>query len=137
MHADVVAPGAGHVDAVGVLGERKLGVGQARGDAGQALHQRVQVGHHQAHRAAQHLGRAHRQMELAGADIDPGVVHPRGQVRVARQPQTHHVKNNRLLLVGHHHVDMAKLDDVADVLRAAVKRGRGHGRRFCWWLACG
>ncbi len=82
--------------------------------------------------AAQHLCRAGRQVELARADVDPGVVDADAQVRVAREAQAHHVEHDRELLVGHRDVDVAELDDVADVLRAAVvgrRAGRDGGHR--------
>src|SRR5690242_19217204 len=60
-------------------------------------------------------------MELAAADIHPHVVEPRHQIRVARQPQPHDVDGDGLALVRHADIDMAKLNDVAEVLLGAVE----------------
>jgi hypothetical protein len=85
-------------------------------------HQAVEVGHHQADRAAQHLRGADRQVELAAADVDPGIVDTGLQERVPSEPEAHDVEHHRLLLVGHAQVHVAELHDVADVFGAAVER---------------
>jgi hypothetical protein len=121
MHPHAAAPRAGDVDAVSMAIEGELRTDEQRLHTAQARHQRIQRRHDQPRHAAQHLRRPGRQMKLAATDIDPGVVNAGAQVRVTRQAQAHHVKNNGLLLVRHAQVDMTEFDDVADVLGAAVE----------------
>ena len=72
-------------------------------------------------------GSAGRQVELAAADVDPHVFQARHQVRVARQAEAHEVVGDGLALVGHADVDVAELDDVAEVFDGAVEGGCGDG----------
>ena len=86
-----------------------------------------QIGQHQRRGAAHHLRRlARRQVELAAPDIHPHVLEARHQVRVARQAEAHQVEGRRLGLVRHGHVDVAELDDIAEVLRGAVELRHRH-----------
>ena len=87
VHVEAVAPRAGHLDMVIVLGDGELGAGERLLDAGEAGEQRIAVGGHQGDRAAQYLGVAGRQVKLALADIDPHVREARVHIRVARQAQ--------------------------------------------------
>ena len=99
------------------------GAGERLPDTRQPPQQRFAVGQHDAGPAAQHLGLAGRQVELAAADIDPHIVDAGHDVRVARQAEPRHVKDRGDLLVRNAHIDVLEGDDVADILGATVESG--------------
>jgi len=77
--------------------------------------------------SAQHLRLSGGQVELLLPDIDPHVLEPEHQVRVAGQPEAHDVEEGGELLVGDLHVDMLQRHDVAHVLGGPVVRLARHG----------
>ena len=85
MHVDAVAPRADGLDAIVALAEVELGAFERLAHLRQAIEQRRAVRHHQSDDAAQHVGLADRQMELAHADIDPHQARAGIEKRVARQ----------------------------------------------------
>ena len=64
-------------------------------------------------------------MKLADPDIDPHVVDPGHQIGIARQPEPHDVEQDGDALIRHPHIDMAKLDHVADILGGPVEHRLG------------
>ena len=76
--------------------------------------------HHKPDHAAQDFGRAHRQMELAHADIDPHIAGAGVEIWIARQSKPRDVVMGGDLLIADANIHMAEIDDIADVLRGAV-----------------
>ena len=121
VQADGVAPRAGRLDVVVVLGEVELGVGEPRLHRGEPLEQRLAALDDDAGLAAQHLRLAGRQVELAPPDIHPHVVVHHHQVRIAGQAEPRAVEQRRDALVGDGDVDVLEVDGIAEVLGGAVE----------------
>jgi len=127
MHVDAVAPGAHGLDAVVAFAEVELGSLQRLAHLRQAVEQRGAVGHDEPGGAAQHVGSAGRQVELAHPDIDPHQPGAGVEEGIAGQPEAGDVIVRRQLLVGDADVDVPEIDDVAEVLAGAIVLLVGHG----------
>jgi hypothetical protein len=86
----------------------------------QALDQGIELGHHHPGMAADRLRLADRQVELGAAEVDPHVLEPGHQIRVARETHTGDVEERRGLLIGNREIEMLQTHRVAEVFRAAV-----------------
>ena len=84
------------------------------------MQQPFPIRRHQPDDPAQYVGRTHRQMKLAHADVDPHVAGRGVKERVARVAQPGNVIIRAMVLVGDADVDMSDTDDVAEVLGGAV-----------------
>src|SRR5262249_5420057 len=93
------------------------------------LEQRRPVGDHQAGGAAQIARLAGREMELAHADVDPHDADAGVEERIAGEPQAADIIMGAEPLVGDVYVDVAEIDDVADIGRGAIEflLWAGHG----------
>src|SRR5579884_1637806 len=129
----VVAPGTRHVDVVTFVLPGEFGAPELVLDGAQPLFERVEVAHHEASVAPQHLRLAGRQVELLIADVDPHIVEAHGHVRVAGEAEPDNVEQRRQELVRLAHVHVLQQGDVADVLRpclvVAFHGGHVTGRR--------
>ena len=120
VDVDAVAPWADRLDAVVALAEIEFGIGERLAHALKPLQERRAVRDNQADNAAHLIGLAHRQMELAHADIDPHIAGAGIEERIARQAEPGDVKMRGEMLIADADIDVAEIDDVADVLRGAV-----------------
>ena len=109
----------------------EFGVVERLAHARQPLQQGRAIRHHEADHAAHMIGLAHRQMELAHADIDPHVAGAGIEERIARQAEPGDVIMRRQMLIGDADIDVADTDDVADVLGGAVVVLFRHGGFPC------
>src|SRR5579863_51490 len=135
MHMDAIAPRAHRLDAIVALAEIELGAVKllALAHPRQPVEQTGAIRRHQSDDPAQHVGRAHRQMELAHADIDPHVARGDVEKRVARIAEPGDVIIRAVVLVGNAHVDVADADNVALVLGGAIVFLLLHGELpSCW-----
>ena len=125
--AQAIAPRAGRLDIIVVLGEAEGGAFELLGDRGEAVEQRLAAGDDERRygRAAPAPGR--RQMKLAPADIDPHVGVGHHQIGVAGQPEPRDIEQCRQPLVGDLNVDVLEMDRVAEVLGGAVEIVLLHG----------
>jgi hypothetical protein len=73
VHMDAVAPRTHRLDAIVAFAEVELGPSERFADARETIEQCTALRRHQSDHAAQHFRRAHRQVELAHADIDPHI----------------------------------------------------------------
>src|SRR5262245_7615630 len=71
--------------------------------------------------AAQHLRLVGRQLELAPSHVDPHVVVGRHQIGVARESETHDVKQRRKTLVWNGDIDVLEVDCIPEVFGGAIK----------------
>ena len=120
MEAQPVAPRRGHRDVLVLRAVGELGSREEILDGGQPRDERLQVGHHDLHVAAHHVGLTRGQMELRLAHVDPHVFHPHHHVGVAREAETLHVEGGGGALVGHADVHVLQHHDVADVLLVPI-----------------
>ena len=121
VQADGVAPGAGGLDVIVVLGESEFGAVEPRLDVGEPRQQRLAAFDDDAGLAAQHLRLAGRQMELAAADIHPHVVVHHHQIRIAGEAEARAVEQLRDPLIRDRDVDVLEVDGIAEVLGGAVE----------------
>ena len=129
VHVDAVAPRADGLDAIVALAEFELGAFEplALAHLREPLEQGGAIRRNEPDHAAQRIGRAHRQMKLAHADIDPHVARGRVEERVARIAEPGDVKIRAVVLVGDANVDVSDANNVADVLGGAVVFFLRHG----------
>ena len=120
MHGDAIAPRADGLDAVIAFAELEFGAFERLLHPLEPVEQGFAIRHHQADDAAQHVGLAHRQVELAHADIDPHVAGAGVEKRIARIAEPGDVKMRRQVLVVDADIDVADADDIADILGGAV-----------------
>src|ERR1700746_182846 len=66
-------------------------------------------------------------MELAHADIDPHVAGPGTEEGIAGEPEAGDVVTGRQALIADADIDVPEIDDVAEILRRAVKLLVCHG----------
>ncbi|MBA7480156.1 hypothetical protein ES707_15603 [subsurface metagenome] len=116
-----VAPGAGRRDMVVVLAIAKGGAFQFGRHRCKPGEQGLAAGNDEGRMPAQHLRLAAGQMELAAADIHPHVAVGHHQIGIARQPEARDVKEGGQALVRHLHVDVLKMDGIAEVFGGAVE----------------
>ena len=121
VQADGVAPRAGRLDVVVGLDEIELGVGELGLHHGEPLEQRFAALDDDAGLAAQHLGVAGRQMELAAADIHPHVGVVDLEIRIAGEAEARAVEERGYALVGNGDVDVLKVNGVAEVFGGAIE----------------
>ena len=107
------------------------GVGEPGFRRRETLAQLVERGHDETDMAAQQIGFAGRQVELALADIDPHVVGAGKQERVAGQAEGHEVKVGGEPLTGNPEVDVFETDKIAEIFGGAVIEWLGHKHLRC------
>jgi hypothetical protein len=127
VDAHFIAPRTDRLDVIVVLGKSELGPFELAAHFGQPVEQRCAALDHQAGVSAHDLRPAGRQMKLAAPGIHPHVGVRDHQIRIARQSQPDAVKQLRQPLVRHLHVDVLKMDRVAEVLGGAIE-ALLHGR---------
>ena len=116
------------LDAVVALAEFEFCAFERLLHALEPVQERFTVRHDQAGDAAQHVGLAHRQVELAHADIDPHVAGAGVEKGIARIAEPGDVEMRGEVLIVDADIDVADADDVADVLGGAVELRLGHCR---------
>src|ERR1700735_241534 len=127
MDTNSVAPGAGRFDHVTGLAETELRPLQELLGIVQTCQQRFEIGHHQRGGTTQHLHPPRRQMELSLADINPHVFQTGHQVWVPGKSQAHQIVSGRERLIRYRHIDVTKLNDIAEIFDSPVKsRSRHH-----------
>src|SRR5262245_14444907 len=127
MHMDAVTPRADGLDAVVAFAEIELGSFQRLAQLGQTVKQGGAVRNDQAGDAAQHVGLARRQMELAHSDIDPHVASARVEKGIARETEAGDVILRRQALVADAEIDVPEIDDIAEILLRPVVLFFWHG----------
>ena len=106
-----------------MFAEPERGAFQLLFDRRQPFQQGLAARDHETGMAPHHLRRPAWQMKLAVADIDPHVGVRHHQIGIAGEPEARDIEQGRQSLVGDLHVDMFKVDGVAEILGGAVERG--------------
>src|SRR5262249_15875171 len=127
MHVDAITPRANGLDAVVAFPEIELGSLQRLAQLRQTAKQRGAVRDDQAGDAAQHVGLAGRQMELAHSDIDPHVAGASVEKGIARKTEAGDVILRCQTLVADADIDVPEIDDIAEILRRPVVLFFCHG----------